>query len=318
MLGFQHRDRAERYAANVEKRGGAARVSVALTGELLLKTGRRVPVVLAPVAGGGTSIPTAPPGPPPYTPNPVTDFAASWISTDGVVRLAGFIRFESALPGGGTLAQVLAAGNDAGGLAIVDMADPTTTQGAATKNYVDTNALLSKVYSYTVTGADKASIDTGIDTPDSGSNDWTGGDLLEVSMLTRTDEAGAGINVDVTLNNDTANNYDLQYVAGVNAGAGAGILALGNAAWPVASHGSGGSAGYAAVAEILFPHYAGTTFNKSGVLTGGRADATAGNNIVFVESLGYRSTAAITRMKVAAQGAAKLKVGSQLLIYKRT
>jgi hypothetical protein len=100
MLGFTSLDRAERYAANVDKRGGAARVSRTLTGELLLTTGKRVPVVLAPVAIGGTSVPVAPPGPPPYTPNPVTDFAASWLSTDGVIRLAGFIRFDGAQPGG--------------------------------------------------------------------------------------------------------------------------------------------------------------------------------------------------------------------------
>ncbi len=47
----------------------------------------------------------------------------------------------------------------------------------------------SLVYRYTVTGSDKASIDTGVDTADAGSNDWTNGDLLEVFLYSRTDEA---------------------------------------------------------------------------------------------------------------------------------
>ncbi len=40
------------------------------------------------------------------------------------------------------------------------------------------------VYRYTVTGSDKASIDTGVDTADAGSNDWTNGDLLEIWFKT--------------------------------------------------------------------------------------------------------------------------------------
>jgi hypothetical protein len=299
----------------VDKRGGAARVSRALTGELLLKTGKRVPVVLAPVAIGGTSVAVAPPGPPPYTPNPMTDFAASWISTDGVIRLAGFIRFDGAQPGGGNLTQVLTTGNDAGGLAIIDMADPTTAQGAATKNYVDTHAL---VYDYTVAGADKASIDTGVDAPNSGSNDWTGGHVLEVYIFARTDEAGATVNLDITVNNDTGANYDTQYLQGANVAVGAGTALAANAWSLTPTHGSGGTASYASVLKLEFPGYAGTTFFKTAVLTGARADGTAANESAVLEAIGYRSTSALTRLKVAAQGAAKLKVGTQLLIYKRT
>ncbi len=173
------------------------------------------------------------------------------------------------------------------------------------------------VYRYTVAGSDKASIDTGADTPDAGSNDWTGADVLEVFMLLRTDNAGAIPSAIVFLNNDGAGtNYDLERFSGTSTSVTA-VSSLAQAKWTFNVHGSGGSASYAAQVNLTFTNFAGTTFFKTGLLQQSVPDATAGNNQIFVASLGYRSTSAITRLTVGGSGTDKLKVGSQLLIYKR-
>lgn len=175
---------------------------------------------------------------------------------------------------------------------------------------------LELIYKYTVTGSDKASIDTGADTADAGTNDWTGGDILEIFFIGRTDDAGATANLDMFVNNDTGANYDWQRVTGSNATASANV-SLAQNQWRIGVHGSGGSSGYPQSYSLTIPNYAGTTFNKVGTLQESRCDATAGNNEHDSRAFGYRSTSAITRFKVAAVSTAKLKVGSQLLVYKR-
>lgn len=172
------------------------------------------------------------------------------------------------------------------------------------------------IYKYTVAGVDKASIDTGADTADAGTNDWTNGDVLEVWFLGRTDEATALANPVVSLNNDVTAIYDrdldgannaTQQAASSNAAAG----------WNFYVHGATGSASYPGTWRMTIPNFTGTTFWKVGEVTSISPDATAGNQEVSTWGIGYRSTAAVTRLKIAGVGAAKLKVGSQLLIYKR-
>ncbi len=175
--------------------------------------------------------------------------------------------------------------------------------------------LTQLVYRYIVAGTDKASIDTGADTAQAGSNDWTNGDMLNVYMTLRTDDAGATANATVTLNNDGTSIYDGEAIALFN-------VTLSNgpnpatAGWAIHVHGSGGSTGYPSSNIIEIPDYAGTTFWKVGWSREGRPDATAANNMVEINAVGYRSTSAITRLAVAASGSQKFKVGSQLLIYK--
>ncbi len=173
------------------------------------------------------------------------------------------------------------------------------------------------VYRYTVTGSDKTSIDTGADTADAGSNDWTNGDLLEVLIVARTDDAGATSNANVNVNNDSGGTtYDHQQLAGASTTASA-ATSLAQGAWVLQCHGSGGSASYPMMTRITIPDYAGTVFNKVGEIADGVVDATAGNNSLRMRAIGWRNTAAITRLAVAATAGQKLKVGSQLLIYKR-
>ncbi len=173
------------------------------------------------------------------------------------------------------------------------------------------------VYRYTVTGSDKTSIDTGVDTPDAGSNDWTNGDLLEVWALLRTDEAVALSSVDITLNNDTGGNYDRQSVTGVTSTASAGQQ-LGNTNWPIFAAGASEAASFFSASRLTIPGFGLTSSYKVAEYVGGKNDTTSGNNRVDAHILTYRSTTAITRLKIIPDTSGKkLKVGSQLLIYKR-
>ena len=195
------------------------------------------------------------------------------------------------------------------GSAWVQVASVTAAAAAGTSTLV---------YRYTVAGSDKASIDTGADTPDAGSNVWTNGDVLEVFATLRTDDAGAlGATPFFTVNNDGGANYDRQVLRATNATL-LGANAIADTGWGFQTHGSGGLTGQTGFVSLTIPNFAGTTFNKVAMLESRVPDSTAANNLVESWAMGWRSTSAITRLKVSAGSTAKFKVGSQLLIYKRT
>lgn len=72
--------------------------------------------------------------------------------------------------------------------------------------------------------------------------------------------------------------------------------------------------------RLAIPVYAGTAFYKLIEFALGLVDTTAAtaNRVIYVGVGQYRSTSALTRVKVTpATGGSKFKVGTQLLIYKR-
>ncbi len=174
------------------------------------------------------------------------------------------------------------------------------------------------VYRYTVTGSDKASIDTGVDTPDAGDNVWTGGDLLEVFMYLRTDEAAGQSGFSVVLNNDTSSIYDQARMSVLNVTV-SGAPALSQAAWLLATCGASDTANVFGAATLTIPNYAGTVgFKNAWCVVGAPDHGTAGNAQLNTYGLNYGSTAALTRLKILpTTGGKKFTVGSQLLIYKR-
>lgn len=156
-------------------------------------------------------------------------------------------------------------------------------------------------------GADTASIDTGAGGIAAGYH------FILVLMVLRTDDAGATAAAQVTLNNDTGAKYDIQAFTGNNATVSAATV-LAGANWSFTVHGSGGTAGYASDLRLEFPAYDQTTFFKTGTAQLETIDGTAGNNRSQANGLGFRDTVAISRLKVAAVGAAKLKAGSRLTV----
>ncbi len=173
------------------------------------------------------------------------------------------------------------------------------------------------VYRYTVTGSDKASIDTGVDTADAGSNDWTNGDLLEIFVYARTDESAVASQLQFIFNNDTTSIYDTTRLTGQNSGVSSASFAnlgrfLSNAS------GASATASIFSATAIRVPNYAGTVAFKVGDLVESLPEpsTSAMENQVF--TFGYRSASAISRFKVIPNTSGKkLKVGTQLLIYKR-
>lgn len=173
------------------------------------------------------------------------------------------------------------------------------------------------LYDYTVAGSDKAAIDTQVDDGGNGALALpTVYRLLEVWIVARTDDAGASGTVHLTLNNDGGGNYDRQRITGADATASAGAV-LGATSWPFGAHGSGGGASYPWVLRVSIPAYGGTTFFKTAEASDVRPDSTAGNNAASLFALAYRSTAAVSRVKIAAAGTANLKVGSRLMVFAR-
>lgn len=175
----------------------------------------------------------------------------------------------------------------------------------------------SLVFRYTVTGSDKLNIDTGVDTPDAGSNDFTNGDVLEIFFYSRTDETAAVSQIQFLINNDTTSgHYDEQRLGGQGSST---FATANNAGSDLFFDTSGASATANAFgsAHITIPNFMGTVGYKSAIVRAAAPDNSASHEMV-ISSQQLRSTSAITRVFFGARTSGKkLKVGSQLLIYKR-
>lgn len=173
------------------------------------------------------------------------------------------------------------------------------------------------IYRYTVTGSDKASIDTGSDTPDAGSNDWSNGDLLEVFFYSRTDEAALSSGFVMNLNNDSNGNYDRAFVRDLNATVSGGNT-RGDTNQDFTTAGASEASGVFGLLQFVVPNYAGTVGNKVATGLMVQPSQTASDITILITGQGYRSTSALSRIAFAPlTSGKKFKVGTQLLIYKR-
>ncbi len=177
------------------------------------------------------------------------------------------------------------------------------------------------LYDYTVAGSDKASIDTGVDTPDAGiagTSAFSGAyRVLEIWLYARTDESVAKSVVNITLNNTGGTSYDNQRITGDNttAAAGAGV---GSASAQIFAPGASAAANYFGGGRLSVPNYAGTVGYKHLEFVGGMNDSSGANEHAAVRIFMFTSTSAVTRFATApATAAKKFKVGTRLLIYAR-
>lgn len=169
---------------------------------------------------------------------------------------------------------------------------------------------LISLYDSGYLGADSATIDTGAGGIASGHFA-----LVLVGYL-RTDAAAGNDNIVVTLNNDSANNYDTQRNYGANGTASQSAFTGQPSALAGAVPGNNAAANNFGSFWGSIPAYDGTTNKKSGRFQTDAADATAANAIVQDTAFCWRSTSAISRLSLASQtGGAKFKAGSRLVIY---
>jgi hypothetical protein len=176
----------------------------------------------------------------------------------------------------------------------------------------------SLVYRYVVSGSVKASIDTGVDAAQAGSGTFAG-DLLELWLYARTDEAVVLSAIDVTFNNDTtAGHYTWERFRSSNATL-TGTTGAGTAT-SIQLLGAGASADASAFSchRLTMPAFAATVGFKGFEVLGGVGSTTAGNNELTSWTGDFGSTAAVSRVKVAPTTAAKnFAIGTELLIYSR-
>lgn len=190
---------------------------------------------------------------------------------------------------------------------ITGLANGTAATDAAAFGQIPVGGTgLVKLFESTL-GVDTASIDTGANGIAAGHRD------LLVLILARTADAGATGSINVTVNNDTGNNYDDEHIFGSGSTASASFK-VANPNWTTLVHGSGGSSGYPGLWRLNIPSYDQTTFWKVAEMQFSIPDATSGNEFTGTFSLGWRSTAAINRMTVTG-ATANLKAGSRLVIY---
>lgn len=166
---------------------------------------------------------------------------------------------------------------------------------------------LVKLFESTLSGA-AASIDTGAGGISAGH-----GDLL-ILVVSQSTKAAAQDQLNITFNNDTGANYDRQVLFGSDASSGA-VSNFAQTAIQITTHGANGSqSSYPGVLTIHIPAYDKTTFFKQGTMVGGLVDSGAGNSLSTSTQIGYRSTTAISRMKIAPAGG-NLAIGSRLAIF---
>ena len=173
------------------------------------------------------------------------------------------------------------------------------------------------IYRFLVSGAAKASIDTGVDATQAGSNDWTNCDLLEIFFYGRVDNAVINRDTAIIFNNDTGANYDEHWnrVVGI---ANSFLSQTGNTVLDWQMPGASASASAFGTAHMAVFNPTGTTGFKSihGIF-GFDTPGDTGNNQTTTVSEQYRSTSALTRMKISVAGGGNFIVGSEMAIYKR-
>lgn len=118
---------------------------------------------------------------------------------------------------------------------------------------------------------------------------------LRIVVQARGDAAAAFVDCNIQFNGDTGANYDTEVLSGVNVTAAAananGAVAGNTFSFPGTTVTRANLAG---VGIIEIPNYAGTTFEKQVIASGGQADSTPANMGFFNRLSSWRNTAAIS------------------------
>jgi len=238
-----------------------------------------------------------------------TSAAGSWVPCVQIVDPAGFVA------GTYPLASTLVAGVSA---------DVSFFPGLTAPGLTLQVGEVRLIYDYTITGADKASINTAVDGAYAGSFP-TDLNYLEVFLTGRTDHnPGAPFvvpdNVDFQFNGDTGANYNRVFVASsvggtpnqgqtVSATFFTGVLA-----------GSPAAANFSGLCRLFIPNYNGSTFYKICEFTAWALDNVSATSHyqIGLEAATWASTSAVQSIQTFPEAVgAKYKVGTRLTIWGR-
>jgi hypothetical protein len=141
---------------------------------------------------------------------------------------------------------------------------------------------------------------------------------LQLVAMARSATASAADNWALQVNGDTGAHYDRMdiYVNGFNTSGSSSTSA--QTSWSAASAdlpAASDTAGYAGLLKVEIPAYALTTFNKVGTWRSGNGDTFDSTSTVHSISLGWRSTAAVTSMKLFLTSGGNLATGSAAYLY---
>jgi hypothetical protein len=196
-----------------------------------------------------------------------------------------------------------------------ELANNAVDTGAIAANAVNQSKMESGLwvpdafFDETRADATAATITTG------GSGIPSGYNLLEVFILARTTQAAVQSNIIMRWTNDSGANYDTQYVQGADATASS-AASLGQTSWIIPCPGASAHTGAVAMIHMTLLGYTQTVFHKTATWVLGYGEDTAADNRVRTMVGRYRSTAAITEMRISA-GSGNFDTGSRMLIYGR-
>jgi hypothetical protein len=236
--------------------------------------------------------------------------ASAWMPKNAVMHTLADAKGDLVAASAADTFARLAAGSDGQVL----LADSTQTLGVKWGAAPAGTGSTSLIFDSTVAGSDAASIDTG-----AGAIPGTF-TVLEIWLVSRTDEVTFPSPLYITANGDTGTNYAIIRVRNTGGSSADGTVLSGQAGLQGTTVGASGTANYFGFVKITIPFYASTAFYKiAEVLDGEIADVSTGANWRFNTGVQqWRNTAAISRIAVATQTAGKkLKVGSRLVIYGR-
>lgn len=172
------------------------------------------------------------------------------------------------------------------------------------------------IYHYETTGA-KASIDTGVDTRQAGTDDWTNGYLLRIDINVRSTRA-AGNTTDaviITFNNDTSAKYTSERVSASNATFNGTAVALGANFNPVCpTEDIPGS--YFGHVLVEVPNFAKNGIGKGVTMTNFGSSTAAGSVFGGITTGSYGGTSPITRVKIAISAGPNFSTGTSISITK--
>lgn len=180
-------------------------------------------------------------------------------------------------------------------------------RSGTTKRVAASVAAGGLIYDSTL-GGDAASIDTGA------AGISTSFNHLLILAYARTTQAVVVSTAPITVNNDTAGNYDRQNITGTAAVASAAEAIAGTNIANPGVPGASAVAGSFAAILLVIPAYAQTTGHKTGLTFSGYGEDTSGDMRVSVTVGRWRNTAAISRLAITA-GSGNLLAGSRLTVY---